>query len=288
MNTARRSLLFMPGDSMRKIEKALTLDVDCVILDLEDGVAAGRKAEALATVAQSLRTLDFGGRERIVRVNSRESGLFEEEVHATVEAQPDAYLAPKVETAQFLHVLDHLLDQAEARHGWPRRSIRLLAMIETALGVMNLREICTASSRLDALVFGADDLAASTGAVRTREGTEVLYARSAIVTAAGAWNLQPIDCVFTDFNNTEGLEADCRLARQLGFCGKTLIHPNQVGVANAVFTPTAEEVKWAQRLVEAFEDHQQAGAGAFAWEGKMVDMPILRSARRILAQAGEV
>jgi citrate lyase beta subunit len=153
---------------------------------------------------------------------------------------------------------------------------------------MNLREIATATSRLDALVFGAEDFAASTGAIRSPEGWEVFYARSAIVTAAGAYGLQAIDCVFVGYQDVEGLEAECRLGRQMGYVGKTLIHPAQVPIANAVFAPTPEEVAWARRLVEAFGEHQRSGTGAFAWEGKMVDMPILRSAQRTLARAAAI
>lgn len=288
MVSARRSLLFMPGDSQRKIEKALTLEVDSVIFDLEDGVAAARKVEARETVARALTTLDFGQRERIVRVNAGESGLVAEEVGATVDGRPDAYLAPKVESADDLLLLDSLLAAAEREHGWPVGGMRLLAMIETALGVMMLREIATATPRLDALVFGAEDYAASTGAIRTREGWEVLLARSSIVMAAGAWGLQAIDCVFVEYQDAAGLEAECRLGRQLGFIGKTLIHPAQVAVANAIFAPTAAEIDWAQRLTDAFDEHQRSGTGAFAYEGKMVDMPILRSARRLLARAAAI
>jgi citrate lyase beta subunit len=286
--SARRSLLFVPGDSPRKIEKSLTLDVDSVIFDLEDGVAANRKVEAWATVANALTSIDFGHRERIVRVNSQTSGLVAAEIAATVNARPDAYLAPKVESADDLRLIDALLSQAEAAHGWESSGIRLLAMIETALGVMNLREISAATPRLDALVFGAEDFAASTGAVRSREGWEIFYARSAIVTAAGAYGLQAIDCVHVEYQDVTGLEAECRLARQMGYVGKTLIHPAQVPMANTVFAPTPEEIDWAQRLTSAFEEHQSSGTGAFAWEGKMVDMPILRSAQRLLARSAAI
>ena len=283
----RRSLLFVPGDAQRKIEKALTLEVDGVILDLEDGVALNQKLVARDTVAHALATHEFGGRERIVRVNAFASGLVEEEIHATVEARPDAYLAPKVEEPQALQTLDHLLEQAEARHGWPRRSIRLLAMIETALGIMNLRELCMATPRLDALVFGAEDYAASTGALRSGAGWEVFYARSALVAAAGAYALDAIDCVYTDYQDSEGFAADCLAARGLGFVGRTLIHPAQVPITNDAFAPTVAEIGMAQELMAAFEAHQREGMGVFTFAGKMVDMPVLRSAQRILMRAGK-
>lgn len=288
-NSPRRSLLFIPGDSARKIEKARALEADSLIFDLEDGVALSRKQEARAGVADALATLDFGARELIVRVNAPESGLVADELRATCTAAfaPHAYLAPKVESPAQLLELDALLGALEAVQGRPPGSIRLLAMIETALGVMNLREIAapaTSTPRLAALVFGAEDLAATTGARRTREGWEVFYARSAIATAAGAYGLQAIDCVHVDFQDADGLRAECSRARDLGYSGKTLIHPAQIAVANELFAPSPAEVDWALRLIAAFEAHQAQGAGAFAFEGKMVDMPILRAARNILAR----
>lgn len=158
-------------------------------------------------------------------------------------------------------------------------------MIETARGVLNIGQIAQASSRLDALVFGAEDLASDLGAKRTPAGWEVFYARSAIVTAAAAYQLQALDMVFVDLNDLAGLAEECRFARQLGFSGKTAIHPHQVEVINRVFAPSPEEIEQALRLVQAFEAHQAAGAGAFELDGKMVDLPVMRAAERVLARA---
>jgi citrate lyase beta subunit len=171
-NTAfpRRSLLFMPGDSLRKMQKAATWEVDTVILDLEDAVAQSQKEAARAITAEALATLDFGGRERLVRVNHVSSGLPEVEVAATSGGRPDGYILPKVEDPADLHALDHFVAQAERAHGLPERSIRLFAMIETALGVMNLREIAAATPRLEGLIFGAEDLAGDIGSIRTPAG----------------------------------------------------------------------------------------------------------------------
>lgn len=285
-NTAflRRSLLFMPGDSLRKMQKAAAWEVDTVILDLEDAVAQSRKEEARAVTAAALATLDFGPRERLVRVNHGRSGLPAAEVAATAGARPDGYILPKVDDPSDLHALDHWVSQAERDHGLPERSIRLFAMIETALGVMNLREIAAATPRLEGLIFGAEDLAGDIGSIRTPAAWEVFYARSAVVTAAAAYRLQAFDMIFADFNDAPGLEAESRCARQLGYTGKTCIHPSQTPVINRAFSPSAAEVERAQRLVRAFAEQQAAGAGAFTFEGKMVDMPMLRAAERILAR----
>ncbi len=282
---ARRSLLFMPGDSMKKIQKAAGWEVDTVILDLEDGVAQNRKQEARTTVAEALRTLDFGGRERLVRLNHVDTGLPSVEIEATAAWCPDGYIAPKAEDEADLHAIDRLLAMAEQQLGLATGAFRLFAMIETARGVMNLKEIARATPRLEGLIFGAEDLAGDIGAVRTAAAWEVFYARSAVVTAAAAYNLQAFDMVFTDFHDAVGLEAESRFARQLGYTGKTCIHPNQTPIVNRAFSPTPEEVDRAQRLVQAFEEQQAAGAGAFTFEGKMVDMPMLVAARKVLARA---
>ena len=282
---ARRSLLFMPGDSMKKIQKAAGWEVDTVILDLEDGAAQNRKVEARATVAAALQTLDFGGRERLVRLNHVSTGLPAAEIAATAVWHPDGYIAPKAEDEADLRAVDRLLDAAERQLGLATGAFRLFAMIETARGVMNLKELARATPRLEGLIFGAEDLAGDIGAVRTPAAWEVFYARSAVVTAAAAYGLQAFDMVFTDFHDAAGLEAESRFARQLGFTGKTCIHPNQTPVVNRAFSPTPEEIDRAQQLIQAFAAQQAAGAGAFTFEGKMVDMPMLVAARKVLARA---
>lgn len=284
----RRSLLYVPGDSLRKVTKASTLPADTLILDLEDGVALSQKEAARLTVRQALRELDFGPRERLVRINNVNGPLAQHDLSITVEARPDGYVVPKVESAEDLLAVSHFIDEQESLNGWPAGHIRLLAMIETARGIMNLREIGQATPRLDVLIFGAEDFAATVGAVRTRENGELFYARSALVTAAGAYDLQAIDAVFVGLDDQPGLEAECRNGRQLGFAGKTVIHPGQIETTNRIFAPAADEVAAARRLVAAFEEHQQAGAGAFAYEGKMVDMPVIRLAQRLLTRADAI
>lgn len=281
-SSPRRSFLYVPGDSLRKIEKSATLQVDTIILDLEDGVAANQKLAARQTIVQALTTINFGKIERLVRLNSLDSGLAEDDLTSTVAAQPDGYVVSKVESPEDLVDITYWLDEAEQLSNWTHESIRLFAMIETALGVMNLREICTATSRLDGLIFGAEDYAASVGAIRTRSAEEVLFARSAVVAAAGAYGLQAIDHVCVDLHDPDHLAAQCQNGRQLGFWGKTAIHPNQTAVINRIYSPSSADVEQAQRLIAAYEAFQQSGQGAFAFEGKMVDLPVIRSAQRVL------
>ena len=288
MTRVRRSVLFMPGDSLRKIEKATTLPADSIIMDLEDGVALNRKAEARATIVTALRTLDFGGRERLVRINPIGSGFEGKDLDAVTAGRPDGLVLPKVESAGQVQKVSEALARVEHAQGWPAGAVRLLVIVETALGIMNVREIAQADDRVDALMFGAEDLAGDMGATRTAEGWEVFYARSAVVTAAAAYRRQAIDTVFVDLNDMDGLQRECQRAMQMGYTGKMAIHPRQVEVINAAFTPSAEAVAQARRLVEAHARQQAAGTGAFAYEGKMVDMPLIRAAEQVIARAGLV
>ncbi len=282
----RRSLLYMPGSDWRKIEKAAReLEADCVCMDLEDGVALDRKAEARETVARALQTLDFGRSERLVRLNALDTPLYTADLETVAPLRPDGIVLPKVNSAESLRTLDAQLSEVERAAGIAAGSTSLLAIIETAAGVVHLREIVQASPRLVALIFGAEDFATSLGAVRTSHNTEVLYARSKVATYAAAFGLQAIDIVYTNFRDAKGLEREARQGLEMGFAGKQLIHPAQIAVVHQVYAPSAEEVKWAQRVVQAFEAQQAAGAGAFALDGRMIDMPLVQQARRVLERA---
>ena len=283
MDRSRRSVLFLPADSTRKAEKAASLDVDSIVLDLEDGVAVGRKDEARRTAVESLSTIDFGRRERLVRINPLATGLGEVDLRTALEAPPDGIVIPKASTAEDVLAVARLLDAAGARAA----DVRLVAIIETARGVVEVASIAASTDRLAAIGFGAEDLAGDVGAERTREGREVFYARSAVVTAAAAFGRDPLDMVFIDLGDLEGLERETVEARQLGYVGKMAIHPKQVPVIHRALAPTAEQVETARRLLRAHQEHQDRGSGVFELDGKMVDMPMVRAAERILARASD-
>jgi citrate lyase beta subunit len=281
----RRALLFMPGDSRSKIEKGIALGVDSIIMDLEDGVALNNKPAARATTAAALRELDFGRSERLVRINPVGGGSHIADLEATVSARPDGFVIPKVEDAQQVQVVSAWLSHAETEHGWQPRSICLIAIIESARGVVNLREIAGSDARLVALAFGAEDLAGDMGALRTTEGWEGFYARSAVVLHAKAFGLQAIDTPFVRLDDEAGLEKETRFAAQLGYTGKMAIHPKQVALIHALFTPTDSEIEAAKRLISAHDAHQAAGTGVFALDGRMIDMPMIRAAQTVLERA---
>lgn len=285
MTRVRRALLYVPGDDLHKIQKAAALGVDCVCLDVEDGAALNRKPAARETIVDALRRIDFGRSERLVRINPIGSGMEHDDLAATIDGRPDSYVLPKVESAEQVEWLGWRLTESEQARGWPIGSIRLLLNVETARGIVNLREIAGCERRVDGLIFGAEDLAGDIGAVRTREGHEVFYARSAVVTYAAAFGLQAIDMVYVDFEDREGLVRESLEGARMGFAGKQIIHPNQVEPVQAAFTPSDEAIAHARRVVEAFEASQARGAGAFALDGKMVDRPVVKAAQRVLDKA---
>jgi citrate lyase beta subunit len=283
---ARRALLYMPGDDLKKIHKATTLDVDCVCMDMEDGVAVNRKIEARQTIVEALKTLDFGRSERLARINAVGTGLEEADLLTVLPARPHGIVIPKVQEAEQIRWVDRQIEGFIALGGFSEEvQISLLVVVETALGILNLKEIATASPRLKAIIFGAEDLAGDIGAVRTQSGWEVFYARSTVVTHAAAYNLQAIDMVYIDFKDQVGLEAEAVQGMHMGFSGKQIIHPNQVKPVQGAFTPTDEAIKDAHRVMEAFASSQTAGFGAFALDGKMIDAPIVKAAERVLARA---
>jgi citrate lyase beta subunit len=275
----------MPGDDRRKIEKATTLGVDCICMDMEDGVAITRKVEARAVIAQAMKELDFGKAERCIRINSFGSGFEKFDLAAAVATNPDTIVVPKVESAGQVRSISEYIEMYELSSKVEVGTIRMLVGVETAKGILNLKEIAEADKRLEAIIFGAEDFAASVGATRTPEATEVLYARSAVVTACAANDLQAIDMVYIDFHDIEGLRLEAEQGARLGFSGKQIIHPNQVIPVQEAFTPSTEAIEYAQRVVKTFAASQHEGKGAFALDGKMIDMPLLKNAQNVLDRA---
>jgi citrate lyase beta subunit len=281
---SRRALLYMPGDDWKKITKALTLGVDSICMDMEDGVAGNKKAEARETIVKALRELDFGESEKLARINAVGSGLEKEDIEAVLPYQPDGIVMPKIEAAAQIQWAHEIIEAAELKHGWKVNSIRVLIGVETAKGVLNLKEIVS-HPRLDAVIFGGEDYAASIGAIRTPEAIELLYAREAVVTACAAYDLQAIDIVTIDFKDLEVVKAEAEFGAQLGYSGKQIIHPAQVGPVQSAFTPNDEAIAHAKRIVESFEAAQKSGAGAYALDGKMIDMPLVKNAQKVLERA---
>ncbi|MCP4141945.1 MAG: CoA ester lyase [Chloroflexi bacterium] len=280
----RRALLYMPGDSRPKIEKAISLGVDSICMDMEDATAYKRKGKAREVIAKALQELDFGYSEKLIRINGFATGLEDDDLSMTLPHHPEGVVIPKAESLSQIEWLSDKIEAMELSQGWDLNSIRILAVVESAKGLVNLKEIAT-HPRLDGLIFGAEDYAASIGATRTRGGQEILFARSQVVLHAAANDLQAIDVVFVNFKDVVNLKIDAMLGAQMGFAGKQIIHPNQVMPVQEAFSPSAEEIDYAQRLLGAFEIAEAEGAGAIDFEGKMIDMPLVKSARQVIERA---
>jgi citrate lyase subunit beta/citryl-CoA lyase len=279
----RRSMLYMPGSNARAIEKARELPADGVILDLEDAVAPDAKAQARELVVQALQKGGFGGREVLVRINGLDTAWWRDDL-AVAAAGPDALLLPKVSTPEQLRELArHFVGVgAEAR-------IRVWAMMETPLAMLNARDIAAAAldpaTRLAGFVMGTNDLAKETRARIVPGRAPMLPWLMACVAAARAYGLAILDGVYNELGDLEGFSAECRQARDLGFDGKTLIHPHQIAPCNAAFSPAPEEVAWARKIIAAFDLPENAGKGVIQIEGRMVERLHAEMARQVVAIA---
>jgi citrate lyase subunit beta/citryl-CoA lyase len=270
----RRSVLFSPGDRPELMRKAPRSGADAVVFDLEDAVAPPRKAEARTAVRDVLTDPSFDPDcEVAVRVGDAAADLDA----LSPDARLDALVVPKVAS------LDDVVDVVDVLESHDR-SLPLLALVETATGVLNAAAVASADA-VDALVFGAEDFAASIGATRTGEGTEVLYARQRVLVAARAAGVDAIDTLVTDYEDDEALRDDTATTVRLGYDGKLAIHPRQVPIINESFTPDADRVAWAERVVAARDDAEAAGRGVFSVDGEMIDAPLVAQAERVLERA---
>jgi citrate lyase subunit beta/citryl-CoA lyase len=284
--------LFAPGDSERKLAKAIASAADAVILDLEDSVATGAKDGARAIVADLLRAMCNEPRKQdlIVRVNPRDTPWYLADLAAVAPAGPAAVMLPKCTGPEDLRTLDHHLEALEAAAGLAIGSVGVIAIVtETAKSVFSLGAYAPAPARLVAICFGAEDISADLGvAPRRSDGSynaAVTFARAQVLAAAGALGVPAIDTPWPDPRDPDGLKREAEEAAADGFAGKILIHPAQIDIVNAVFTPRPDQLRWAERVRAAFA--ADPGAGVFALDGKMIDRPHQRLAERILAAAGE-
>ena len=288
-----RSWLFIPGDSEKKLGKVDGTGADAVILDLEDAVLPEAKPRARTLVHDVLTARSRGQRAAPlwVRINPLASALALDDLVAVMPGRPDGIMVPKITSPWDLVALNHYLEVLEVAHGLTRGSVPLVPVLtETAESLFSMGELRSIGDRLRGVTWGAEDLAVDLGAMRNRDETGAWtftyqLARSLTLAAAATCESQAIETVYTDFRNTEGLRDYCERARRDGFTGMLAIHPGQVEVINAAFTPTPDEVDWARRVVALFE--RSDGAGAVQMDGAMLDIPHLKQARRLLQLAGE-
>src|SRR3984893_1492874 len=283
----RRSLLFMPGSNARALEKARNLPADGIILDLEDSVAPEAKALARDQIAQAIAAGGFGKREVLIRVNALDSPWWIDDITMAGQARPDGILVPKISSAQDLTAIADRLSDINAD-----TSIKVWAMIETARGVLHAEELAAASrdskTRLAGFVFGPNDISRETR-IRMQPGrAAMLPLITHCILAARAYGLEILDGPYSDFSNVDGFALECAQGRDLGFDGKTLIHPGQIEACNAIFTPPAEEVARARKIIAAFEQPENASRGAIRLDGQMVERLHADMARRIFLSVAAI
>ena len=278
-------MLFVPGNNPGMMSDAHIYGSDALMFDLEDSVTLREKDAARLLVYHALRTIHYGECERVVRVNPLGTPYGKTDIEAMVAAGAEVIRLPKTESAQDICDTEAEIERAEKKFGVPVGQTRMMAAIEGALGVVNAYAIATASSRLVAIALGAEDYCANLKTTRSPEGSELLFARGAIVVAARAAGIDCIDTVFSDVNNEEQLIKETIAIRQLGFDGKSVINPRQIKPVHRVFTPTREEIVKAQRILSASQEAASRGSGVVALDGKMIDRPVVLRAERTLELA---
>ncbi|HEY5836138.1 HpcH/HpaI aldolase/citrate lyase family protein [Streptomyces sp.] len=279
----RRSVLYMPGANARALEKARTLPTDALILDLEDSVAPDAKDEARERVAAAAASGEYGHREVTIRVNAPGTPWHADDLTAAAEAGPDAVVVPKVEQPDTVKMVEAALEAA----GAPDRTA-IWAMIETPVAMFEARAIAAASDRLTVLVMGTNDLAKELHAEHVPGRAPLLTGLSLALLAARATGKVILDGVHNDVNDLSGFEAETLQGRQLGFDGKTLIHPRQIEPCNRIFAPAEAEVERSRRIIEAFEEATSQGRGVVTVDGRMIESLHVEEARRVLALAAAV
>lgn len=278
----RRSRLYLPGNDPKFMLNAGLHGPDCIILDLEDSVAASEKDAARVLVRNALRTTDFHGAERMVRINQGDRGI--EDLELVVTHNVHVVLIPKVETPQQVQRVDEKIKALLSAHGVDQ-PVFLMPIVESALGAIRAYEIATATDTVVALTIGLEDYTADIGVPRTSEGRESFWARCQVINAARAAGVQPIDSVYSDVADIAGLRESVLEAKALGFDGKGCIHPRQIAVVHEAFAPTAEELNKATRIVEAFEEAEKQGLGVVSLGSKMIDPPVVKRAQRVVRLA---
>ncbi|WP_448807680.1 HpcH/HpaI aldolase/citrate lyase family protein [Aminobacterium mobile] len=282
----RRSMLYMPGNNPNMLQNCAYLGADGVLLDLEDAVDGTCKDEARRLVSSFLKETDFSNVICTVRINGFETPWYRLDLEEIVPCTPDAIRLPKCQGAKDIIEIDKIITEVEKKHGVEIGRTRIHAMLETARGVQRAQEIAEASPRVAALTLGGQDLAADMGVSRTKEGTEILYARSQVVLAAKAAGIDAYDTVFTDIGDNQGLLEETRMIRQMGFTGKAAIHPSQIKIIHKGFQPEQKDIDHALKVVKAAQEAKVKGIGVYKVDGKMVDGPIVRQSIHLLNQAG--
>jgi citrate lyase subunit beta/citryl-CoA lyase len=278
MSKIYKSFLFVPGNQRNKIEKALSMNCDVVILDLEDAVPIDEKQKAREIVNDALKNMEWKNIKKCVRINDLNSKFWLQDVIEISKNEPDIIMIPKVKSSTDILILDRILSNIE--NNFNLKKIQLIPIIETIEGLRNIYEISRSSERILGITMGIADFCAEIGCEEDERIVE--YLRFQVILAASYSNIQAIDKAYLNIRDIEGLEKEAKMAKKLGFTGKLAIHPSQIEIINKVFTPSVQEIERARKILEAYEEAKRKGIGVISYEGMMVDEAIIKRIKRVL------
>ncbi len=282
MKKLRRTMLFCPASNGKMLFNAPIYKPDCIIFDLEDAVKYDDKEAARDLLVEALKVVDYGDVEVFARVNPLYTEFGETDVRELVKAGLTRLRLPMCETAENIVELDRLLEEVEKENNIELGTVKVQCAIETPLGVHNALSIAQASDRVVSISFGAEDFTRSLGVDRTKEATELFYARSQVAMAASIAGVDAIDTVWADVEDTDGFKNEVNSARNLGFAGKSCIHPGQIEIVHGIYTPSTSEIEKSVRIVEAAKEANIDKGGVITLDGKMIDIPVIAKAQRIV------
>jgi citrate lyase subunit beta / citryl-CoA lyase len=285
MERLRRTMMFVPGNNPSMIKDAFIYGADSLMFDLEDAVALTEKDSARFLVYNAIKTIDYGNTEIVVRINGLDTPYGIDDIEAVVRAGADVIRLPKTETKDDILAVEEVIEAVERKIGREVGSTRMMAAIESPLGAFNAFDIAKSSKRLIGIALGAEDYVTNMKTKRYADGLELLGARSQIVMAARAAGIYALDTVYTEVDNEEGFRREVELIKQLGFDGKSVINPRQIGPVNEIYTPSEDEIMKSIRVVKAAKEAADNGLGVISVNGKMVDKPIIERAERVLQLA---
>lgn len=278
----RRTMLYVPGSNPGMLADAMIYGADSIMFDLEDSISLREKDTARHLVYQALKQLDFGDVELVCRINGLDSIYGERDIEAMVAGGIHVIRLPKTENAKDVNDVEALIEKYERKYNRELGSVKMMAAVESAMGIMNAFEIAHASKRLIGIAIGAEDYVTNLKTTRSSTGVELLFARSQLLNAARSAGIAALDTVFSDVEDVEGFTREVKLIKQLGFDGKSVINPRQIPIVHALYTPTEAEVSHAQAVVEAIQEAEEKGQGVISLKGKMIDKPIVDRALRII------
>ncbi|MBF0952082.1 citrate (pro-3S)-lyase subunit beta [Alloprevotella tannerae] len=281
MQRLRRTMMFVPGNNPGMMQDAFIYGPDSIMLDLEDSVTMAEKDAARLLVHNALKTIDYGNTEMVVRINPLNTAYGKKDVEAVVKAGVHVIRMPKTETAEEVREVEREIERVEKEIGCLGRT-KIMAAIESTLGIVNAYEIAVASERMMGIALGAEDYCANLKTQRSPEGTELLFARQQIVVAARAAGIDALDTVYSNLNDMETFRKEVELIKQLGFDGKSIINPRQIEIVNEVFAPTEKAIEKAKTIIAAIKEAEKRGSGVIAVNGKMVDRPVVIRAQRTI------